>query len=341
MSNVPANATPHQQLTGFLNRPDVLKQVRLALPEHLTAERFIRIALSAAIRTPAIYQCDPRTVAQAVITCSELGLEPNGRDAHLIPFENRRAGRFELQVIPDYKGLIKLAYQSGMVQSVAAKSVRQGDYFKFQFGLHEDLVHIPAAADARGQLTHAWAMAKLKDGGTPFVVLDRTMVERRRSSSRSADRDSSVWNKDEDAMWAKSAVRELAKFIPQSPQLERALAYEDERDYGSDSSLTMAAAFQEPEGAAATKSERLAGRIGGEEAPAKGKRAGKAPAEAVAETEDSAEKMDAAIRQFTSEMNAASPLERPGIRERYCGAESPYGPETRSRCAALFNEYQA
>lgn len=91
--------------------------LKMALPKHMTTDRMIRIALSAISRQPLLLECTPQSIALALIMASETGLEPNGRDAHLIPYWNKKIQAYEAQFQPDYKGLVQLAYRSGQVKS--------------------------------------------------------------------------------------------------------------------------------------------------------------------------------------------------------------------------------
>lgn len=228
-----AKAPPMKALSQLLNNPGVQSALRAALPKHITPDRMARLALTACVKMPQLLECDPNSIYLALLECSQIGLEPNGRDVHLIPFRDNKSGKTNVQVVPDYKGLIKLAYQSGQIQLIMARAVRDRDEFNFRYGTGAFLEHTPASPegaddsdDSRGELTHAWAMARLVGGGEPFVVLNRSEVAVHRRSSKGK---SGPWISHPDAMWAKTAVKELCKFIPLSAQLERVLSREDER----------------------------------------------------------------------------------------------------------------
>ena len=76
-------------------------QVAAALPKHMDADRMIRIALTTFRRTPKLLDCDPKTLFGAVISCAQLGLEPDGYrgEAYLLPYENRKLGTVDVQLI--------------------------------------------------------------------------------------------------------------------------------------------------------------------------------------------------------------------------------------------------
>lgn len=217
-------------ISDFINKDSVRNQLALGLPKHLTLDRMIRIALSAASKNPLLLECTPESIGAALMRASETGLEPDGWHAHLIPFKNK--GVYEAQYMVDYKGYVRLAYQSGMVTSCAAGAVHEKDDFRYSLGTNEFLEHVPANEPDRGPLVYAWAMVKLKAGGSPFKVLNRAEVMEHKKASKSADSQYGPWRNHEDAMWAKTAFRVLAKFIPLSPEMASALAREDEIEFG-------------------------------------------------------------------------------------------------------------
>src|SRR5262249_8718109 len=76
-------------------------QIKLALPKHLTAERLLRVALTAVQRTPALLECDQLSIVGSVVQAAQLGLEPDGilGLAYLVPYFNKKTGRKECQLI--------------------------------------------------------------------------------------------------------------------------------------------------------------------------------------------------------------------------------------------------
>src|SRR5688572_5477659 len=89
-------------------------QVALSLPKHLTPDRFTRIALTAFNRTPKLGNCTKESVFQCLLDCSALGIEPDGRRAHLIPYGDK------CTLIIDYKGIVELVRRSGEVAYIHA-----------------------------------------------------------------------------------------------------------------------------------------------------------------------------------------------------------------------------
>lgn len=82
--------------------------------------------------------------------------------------------------------MIDLARRSGQIASLSARVVREGDDFSFEFGLEEKLVHRPGENED-APVTHVYAVARLKDGGTQFEVMTRKQIELVRAQSKAGN----------------------------------------------------------------------------------------------------------------------------------------------------------
>jgi recombination protein RecT len=204
-------------------------EIARALPRHIDADRFTRIVLTQVRKTPKLAACEWPSLAAAIMGLAQVGLEPDGRNAHLVPY-----GR-ECTPIIDYRGYMELARRSGQVADIYAEVVRDGDVFRQTLGLHRDLVHEPAV-DGRGDITHAYAVVRFVNGGYAFVVLDRDQIDARRARSKTAGASHSPWKTDEEAMTLKTAIRALAKYLPYSPEIAQAedIDRRDDRNRGDD-----------------------------------------------------------------------------------------------------------
>lgn len=208
-------------------------EIALVLPEHVTCERLMRIALSEVRRNPRLGQCNAASLLGAIFTCAQLGLEPGGTlgHAYLIPY------RDECQFQIGYKGMIELARRSGKIQTISARCVYQNDSFDYSFGLNEDLVHRPANGE-RGELTHAYAVAKLKDGGVQFEVMDRLELEDVRDGSQGYqtaikyNKTDTPWISSFDEMCRKTVIRRLFKYLPVSVEIAKAASLDEAADRG-------------------------------------------------------------------------------------------------------------
>lgn len=228
----------------FLSDANTQAEIGRGLSKHMTADRMCRLALTAAQKNPKLLECfvtpqGKRSIALAMLTAGQIGLEPDGRHAHLVPFKNK-GGYMECVLMADYKGLIHLAFNHPKVLSVWAEEVRRNDRFVYSRGSNPHIEHeIPLEVD-RGDLIGAYACCELAGSKNPvFVVLGQADIDRIKSSSRGADDSNSPWNTAPGEMWKKSAVRQLSKVIPQSAELTKALSSEDEFESTGRSSVTI------------------------------------------------------------------------------------------------------
>jgi len=195
--------------------------IKSVLPKHLTPERVLRVAYMAINKTPKLRECTPASLTNAIIELSILGLEL-GRTGHIVPYKR------DAVFIPDYKGYIELAHRSSMIASLPFKPVYANDYFEYEEGTTRYIKHRPTDGE-RGKLIAAYAICFFKGGGYDFEVVRQPDIDAVKKQSAGAKYPDSPWNKDDQewTMWCKTAVRRLAKRIPQSPELQRA-AYQEE-----------------------------------------------------------------------------------------------------------------
>jgi recombination protein RecT len=209
-------------------------QIERALPKGgLTAERMVRIVLTAVSTNKSLWECSEESLIAAVMQAAQLGLEPDGilGMASLVPFGNK------VQLVIGYRGYIQLALRSGAVKDVRTRCVFDGDLFEVSYGLDETIKHVPARANIadarmyreRGQaLSHlsgdpvdldpepeaVYGVALFTNGGNHFEVLWPEDVARIRASSKAWKHPDSPWQKHRQAMWRKTAVKQTLKYCP-------------------------------------------------------------------------------------------------------------------------------
>lgn len=207
--------------------------IEAALPRHMSADRLLRIALTEVRKNPDLAKCEPLSFLGAVVQSAQLGLEPGVLGhAYLVPFNNRQTGKKEVQLIVGYKGLIDLARRSGQISSITAHAVYDGDTFEYVLGLQEKLTHVPATSrvSKERQLVAVYAIARFKDGGHQLEVMSREEVEAIRKRSKASD--SGPWRTDYEEMAKKSCLRRLAKMLPASVELQRAVELDESASVG-------------------------------------------------------------------------------------------------------------
>jgi len=211
----------YKNFGGLLQRMG--PQFKNALPRHIRSEQFIRTVMTTVRKTPDLLQCTQESVIGSIITSAQLGLEPDGvlGEAYLV-----RYGR-ECQLIVGYQGFIKLAWQSGMIDDIYAEIAYANDHFRYHLGTNRRIVHRPLETGDRGAPIYVYGVAKIRGGGTPFVVLPIAEVEKIRQRSRAKN---GPWVTDYDAMVRKTAIRQLQKWIPKSKEQARAATLDELAD---------------------------------------------------------------------------------------------------------------
>jgi recombination protein RecT len=200
------------------------------LPSHIKPEQWIRLAqgaLKKGKKQGGRYELEiaaannPGVFLAALLDAARLGLEPGTEQYYLTPRKTK--GQLEILGIVGYQGIIELMYRAGAISSVVAECVYERDIFEFAPGRDDIPRHeIDWDSDDRGQLRLVYAFARMKDGATSkVVVLNRQAIQKIKATSQGADSQYSPWQTNEPAMWLKSSVRQLAKWVPTSAEYMR------------------------------------------------------------------------------------------------------------------------
>ena len=217
MSNEITTQKP-QGLKELINSEQMRDQFARALPKHLTADRFARVAITALTRTPKLAECTPASLMKCLLDLSAMGLEPDGRRAHLIPYGT------EATLIIDYKGLVELIRRSGDVVSIRSETVCEKDEFSWSNG---EVSHSVNWREDRGAMQAVYAEAVMKSGEKQSAVMTKAEVEAIRNRSRAGK--SGPWVTDFAEMAKKTVVRRLSKMLPLSSEIMSHVERDDEQ----------------------------------------------------------------------------------------------------------------
>jgi recombination protein RecT len=224
--------TKPTSLKQWLQSDQLKNEVGKVLPKHMRPERMLRVAITALTRTPKLNECTQESFVKCLLDLSSFGLEPNGRDAHLIPFANKQTSTTECTLIIDYKGLVTLCYRSGIVKKIHADVVREGDLFVYDLG--EVKQHTPwtfrVDADKpkqAGEVIAAYCLVQMANDTSKCEVMTTAEIESIRKRSRSGE--SGPWKTDWSEMAKKTVFRRCSKWLPMSPELADALERDDDK----------------------------------------------------------------------------------------------------------------
>lgn len=248
------------------------KSIAQVLPTHITPERLIKTMLVAANRVPDILLCTQTSILETINRAAELGLDLSGTlgEAYVVPFNSKIKINGQEQwvkqatLIPGYRGLAKLARQSGEVKRIDADVVRVNDHFVFRKGSDARCEFIPNFKSDRGEMIGAYAFVQFKDGGEQFDFMPIEDIEKVRRRSKSGnDRDGNAigaWKTDFGEMSKKTVFRRVSKWLPLSTEkFVKALEQDDD---DADFTQVIEAATASGERGVAALAARLAQRNG-------------------------------------------------------------------------------
>jgi recombination protein RecT len=183
---------------------------RPLLPANIRPEKFEALVIAAVSGNPELLKVNRESLWRACVQGAELGLSlnPTMGEADILVVQGGAQFR------PRYKGLMKLALQSGEVTSIRSVLVYENDVFEVIEGLRRDIIHKPARG-ARGALTHVYCVWTLRGMSEPqFEVMDRQQVMRIKARSPAGSKGFGPWKTDEEEMWRKTVVRRASKYMP-------------------------------------------------------------------------------------------------------------------------------
>lgn len=224
-NNAVSTKTAPKTMKDYVNV--MMPEIKKALPNTITPERFTRIVLSAISNNKQLQQCTPTSFLAGMMNAAQLGLEPNTPlgQAYLIPYKNK--GTLEAQFQIGYKGLIDLAYRSGQVKTIYAEEVCENDEFEYELGLNPKLVHKPAIKD-RGDVIYYYAVFKLVNGGEGFAVMSKDDVKKHMNRfSKAAQAGFSPWQTNFDEMAKKTVIKKVLKYAPLSTDIMNQIAQDE------------------------------------------------------------------------------------------------------------------
>ena len=230
--------TNKRELREVLQSEDFRRRVTEVLPRTMSPERFTRIAYQATFRVPELLNCTQDSFLNCLMQLGTMGLEPDGRRAHLVPFRNKD-GSVECTLIVDYKGIKELVRRNGDVSSMHGDVVGENDSFEVRYGTRGVLDHVPNLR-GRGKIYCAYSWVKLPNGDEEYDVMSLDEIEVIRNRSKTPSK--GPWVTDWNEMAKKTVFRRHAKGLPLSPETREALERESDGDALSDQERFHAAA---------------------------------------------------------------------------------------------------
>ena len=184
----------------------------------IDVNRLLRIALTSVSRNPVLLECSASSVIGSLLFAAQLGLEP-GLEAHLVPYKSKHAGGArECQLIPDYRGLIKLVRRSGEIAAIRANVVYKDEKFYWMDGIRQHLEHRPDDShnfDPKNIIA-AYAVCEFTSGAHQVDLMYRAQIDKIMNHSRSHK--TGPWVTDYAEMAKKTVIRRICKLLPSTSE---------------------------------------------------------------------------------------------------------------------------
>jgi len=207
-------------------------------PAHVSAPRIIGAVVMAARSNPKLLDCPETSVLRTVIQCCQYGLEPDTplQQCHILVYSK------EAKLIVGYRGLIALAYNTGLVAGITAIPVYMNERFEYRMTAQGAVLdHVPMLEGDKGGFRAVYCMIKLVDAQADVIiqVMSKEQVDHIMMKSPSRNSDKSPWKQDYDQMAIKTVIKRALKYMPLSPEkaerLMSAVAHDNAVDIGQKS----------------------------------------------------------------------------------------------------------
>ena len=180
-----------------------------------------QFAMQAISKNDKLAQCAPVTVQNAIINVAAVGLTLNPAlgYAYLVPESEKDAsGKWvsmcNLRV--SFKGLLKIATDSGSILWVKAEIVKEADRFTYR-GPCELPVHEMDAFGERGATVGVYCIAKTHQGDYLVDVMSAAEI----GKIRGAAKQDGVWSKWPEEMAKKAIIKRASKQWPKTDREDR------------------------------------------------------------------------------------------------------------------------
>lgn len=212
------------------------KDFSTVLPPNIPLNKFISVATTAVQNNQAILNADRASLYAACYKAAKDGLLPDNKEAALVIYKTnvgtREAAKWvdKVQYMPMVEGIKKKIYNTKLTETIMTAVVYENELKDFTYYVDEKgqhLSHKPMIFGDRGNPVGAYAMTTMKDTGElciEFITKDE--IDKIRNASKG--KDGVTWTTWWAEMAKKSAIRRLAKRLPQHDELRNVIEHDNE-----------------------------------------------------------------------------------------------------------------
>jgi recombination protein RecT len=228
MSNQLA-VSPAKTLSDFMDK--YKGQIALALPKHISADRMVRLAMTAFSQNAALQKCDMQSIFASVVIAAQLGLEIGvGGQGYLVPYKGKAT------FVPGWQGLVDLVSRAGRA-TVWTGAVYRGDEFDWALGDRPFVKHRPAGdGDSWRDISHVYAIGRVNGSEHPVIevwTMDRIIRHLNKFNKVGGMHYALKDDGQNMEMYArKVALLQVLKYMPKSVEVQRAVDVASVADTG-------------------------------------------------------------------------------------------------------------
>jgi recombination protein RecT len=173
-------------------------------------------------KNPKIAECTVTSILECAFNIALCGLIPDGRNAHLIPFNNKRAKTVTCTLIIDYKGYVDQILNNHDYIDIKAIVVYENEVFELEFGevkVHKQIID----PTKRGKVIGAYSMVKHLSGIPLFCFMTIKEIYDIRDNSQGYKsavqyENDCIWMTNEMEMVKKTLIRRHQKTLKLTSQ---------------------------------------------------------------------------------------------------------------------------
>lgn len=210
-----------------LRQKEVRAHISAVVDQAFHKERFVKMAMMAYMKNPKLEKASWPLVLMELVRCARMGLVPDGNEAIITTFYDKKKNADIPQLMPMVWGLMKIVKQGEGVRSVMADLVCEKDVFNIKRdSLGATFEHVPHLKGDAGAVIGAYAVAYLADAPTDIEFMATGEINLVQSKSISG-----AWKSFWGEMAKKTVMRRLIKRLPKNPHLDEFVEV-DNRNFG-------------------------------------------------------------------------------------------------------------
>ena len=221
-------ATPIEVLRGNMEGEFIKTVTNYYRGNEQEALAFKTAAVDYVRKVPKLLECDRISLLSAFVQVASFRFMPSGvsGEMYIIPYGKEAKAQI------GYQGIVTLLWRTGKIKSISAMIVYDNEHFEYTEGLTTHLQHIPTKfGEKKGNPIGVYTVAHTTTGGQVFKVMSKDDVMGIKNLSKAKATADSPWNSNKDPemwMWKKTCLIQMAKFLPKTMELQRAIEIDND-----------------------------------------------------------------------------------------------------------------